>query len=564
MTFLPIVERELRVAARRPGTYRIRFLAALAVIAFGFITLASAPSSLPAHQLGKAIFAMETVIAFAFCLFTGVFLTADCLSVEKREGTLGLLFLTDLNGFDVVLGKLTATSLQSVYGLLAIFPMLGLPLLMGGVSSGEFARALLALFLTLLVSLAVGLGVSAIGRDARHTMALTLGLLVFLTGFWPALAWIQAIFSGRGLVLGKWFLPSPAGALMMAFDSCYRTGRGPGMFWTSIAILSGVCLGMLVAASLLLPRTFREDKPAPLWDAKTSVQRRLRFYGPRRSLGQRAKLERNPFYWLAARDPLARVMAWMAITFLGGLWLCFVSGAFAGPGRRNSEEAFAISFLVAFALHAIFKGIIALEASRRLSEDHHSGALGLLLATPLPPRTILRGQWLALREHFARPILAVLLVNATLFWFTVFPKNPMNMDREFRTMFRTIFLGGALLLLADFRALSWVGMLMALRAKNHARAVLATLGRVLLPPWAGIFFFVMLGVVGRGLSTATVRTIVFLWLLGGAIFSFSMAAGAERRLLNQFRALASRVKTAERKYAPASGDSPPPGSEFLL
>src|SRR5256885_3665459 len=156
MALLPIVERELRVTARRPATYRVRFFAALTVIAFGFVTLASA-SALPAHQVGKTIFALETVIAFAFCLLSGVFLTADCLSVEKREGTLGLLFLTDLNGFDVVLGKLAATSIQSIYGLLAIFPMLGLPLLVGGVSSGEFARVLLALLLVLLFSLAMGL-----------------------------------------------------------------------------------------------------------------------------------------------------------------------------------------------------------------------------------------------------------------------------------------------------------------------------------------------------------------------------------------------------------------------
>src|SRR6266498_1668210 len=215
MTFLPIVERELRVAARRPGTYRVRFLAALAVIAFGFITLASAPSSLPAHQLGKAIFAMETVIAFACCLFSGVFLTADCLSVEKREGTLGLLFLTDLRGFDVVLGKLTATSVQSVYGILAIFPMLGLPLLMGGVSRGEFARVMLALLLALALSLTVGMFLSAIVRDTRQSMAGTFGVLVFLAGVLPALAWLEHVFVGGGTVVGKWFLASPVGALLL-------------------------------------------------------------------------------------------------------------------------------------------------------------------------------------------------------------------------------------------------------------------------------------------------------------------------------------------------------------
>jgi len=82
MSFLPIVDRELRTAARRPGTYRVRSLAALAVMIFGFGTLASAPSSAPLHQVSKTIFALELVIAFGFCLMSGVFLTADCLSVE--------------------------------------------------------------------------------------------------------------------------------------------------------------------------------------------------------------------------------------------------------------------------------------------------------------------------------------------------------------------------------------------------------------------------------------------------------------------------------------------------
>src|SRR5437867_5209213 len=180
MTFLPIVDRELRVAARRPATHRVRVFAAMAVIGFGFVTLASAPSGAPPHQVGKTIFAMETVVAFSFCLLSGVFLTADCLSVEKREGTLGLLFLTDLRGFDVVLGKLAATSVQSVYGILAIFPMLGLPLLMGGVSSGEFARVMLALLLALALSLTVGMFLSAVVRDTRQSMAGTFGILVFL------------------------------------------------------------------------------------------------------------------------------------------------------------------------------------------------------------------------------------------------------------------------------------------------------------------------------------------------------------------------------------------------
>ena len=92
-----------------------------------------------------------------YCLAYGRRSTADCLSQEKREGTLGLLFLTDLKGHDVVLGKLVATSVRGFYGLLAVFPVLAVPLLLGGTTSGEFWRVVLVLMDTFLFSLAIGI-----------------------------------------------------------------------------------------------------------------------------------------------------------------------------------------------------------------------------------------------------------------------------------------------------------------------------------------------------------------------------------------------------------------------
>ena len=45
--------------------------------------------------------------------------------------------LTDLSGYDVVFGKLAATSLRSFCGLLAILPVLAIPLLLGSVTGKE-------------------------------------------------------------------------------------------------------------------------------------------------------------------------------------------------------------------------------------------------------------------------------------------------------------------------------------------------------------------------------------------------------------------------------------------
>src|SRR4029077_3158439 len=119
-------------------------------------------------ELGGSIFMWLSGFAFIYCLMAGARNTADCLSEEKREGTLGLLFLTDLKGYDVVLGKLAATSLNSFYGLLAIFPVLAIPLLLGGVTPGEFWRMALPLFNTLFCSLCAVIRVSSWSGGERQ------------------------------------------------------------------------------------------------------------------------------------------------------------------------------------------------------------------------------------------------------------------------------------------------------------------------------------------------------------------------------------------------------------
>src|SRR5581483_6291516 len=108
MTFLPIVGRELRVAARKRFTYWGRFSAALlALLIFGgmqtifLLSRGGAPFSIGWFQ-----FQVMKWFCFAVASVAGLFLTSDTLSEEKREGTLGLLFLTDLRGYDVVFGKL--------------------------------------------------------------------------------------------------------------------------------------------------------------------------------------------------------------------------------------------------------------------------------------------------------------------------------------------------------------------------------------------------------------------------------------------------------------------------
>ena len=140
MTVLPIVDRELRVAARQRATYWTRLGIASGAIFVGLVVFVLT-SGLAPQQTGRHIFTWLAGSLLGYCLAYGRRATADCLSQEKRDGTLGLLFLTDLKGHDVVLGKLVATSLRGFYGLLAVFPVLAVPLLLGGTTSPFISHA---------------------------------------------------------------------------------------------------------------------------------------------------------------------------------------------------------------------------------------------------------------------------------------------------------------------------------------------------------------------------------------------------------------------------------------
>src|SRR5437016_3445446 len=238
MIFLPIVERELRAASRRRGTYWNRAVAALAaILIFGGALFFEAHQ--PPKELGKDIFNALAGLFLFSSLVAGVRYTADCLSEEKREGTLGLLFLTDLKGYDVVLGKLAARSLHTFYGALAVVPMLGVPMLMGGVTLGEFGRMALVAVNTLFFSVALGIAVSAFCRSAHRAVMMTLLLLFLVTAALPAFGAVLAFRDGLPRPIEAWFLrPSAGRTYYMAWDAVYKTGRRE--FWRSLWLIHGM------------------------------------------------------------------------------------------------------------------------------------------------------------------------------------------------------------------------------------------------------------------------------------------------------------------------------------
>lgn len=551
MNFLPVITRELQVQARQPATHRMRWIGAAVVIGIWMLLMVVGDNASP-PQRAKATFIAISIVCLGFVMLAGVFQTADCLSEERREGTLGLLFLTDLRGYDVVFGKLASTSLHSFYSFLAIVPVLALPLLMGGMTLGEFWRVTLVLVVTLYLSLSVGMFISSLCRDTRAAMVGTFFVMLVLAGLLPVFWWLAALNGGTsGLGFLMW--ANPPYAYQMAFDLTYVTPHGAREFWSCMVTMLSLGTAGLIGASLTLPRIWQETgehtrkAKSP---ARSLFTTRL---GARR--GNQELRSAQPYLWLLARDRRPRKLAFWAFAILLPIWLCFYAAMWSRNGMGQGL-GFGVAMFMAFGMHQVLKCLVAAEASRQLSEDRQSGALELLLVTPLPTADIVAAQASGLWRAFRWAFIALTLVNAAMLWFAA-TSEMFRHNSEGVGMFVLIMLGGIVMLFMDGFALLRVGMWMALTKKRHARAFLATVRRVLLPSWLAVLFFFFLGIAGafRG-GQETVQGFIVIWFVIGGVVDFVVAGTAASNLNDHFREVVS-LGNLEAKLSAAGPRSTP-------
>src|SRR6266705_586924 len=239
MRFLSIAERELRAGARQKRTHRMRWITAAAFFAL-LIWLMWVFDGVRAPQIFHAF----SALTFVYCIVIGTAVTADCLSSEKREGTMGLLFLTNLNGPEIIGGKLCSSALTAAYGLFAIFPLLALQMLIGGITLSHFWRTVLSLADAIGFSVAIGFLASSVCIRQFTAIALATGLALFFSaGLMGALA-ATRVFRGTKPWVDGLAIFSPLYSFIAADG---RRAMGWNRYWWSILAVTGIswiCLGL--------------------------------------------------------------------------------------------------------------------------------------------------------------------------------------------------------------------------------------------------------------------------------------------------------------------------------
>lgn len=398
MTLLPIVTLELRKASKRPMTYWGRFgmalvavcFAAYALILFQFIPVFGRSTSW--------LFSLMLYGGAWYCVFAGLRHSCDCVSREKREGTLGLLFLTDLKGYDVALGKLTASSLVVFFTYMAVFPIMAMSLMMGGVTGSQFWKGVLALMNLLFISHAAGLMASTYSTKAQQSFGRAGGLLFFLIVLTPLLAQWAASYDCWTLSKAVQWI-NPAGPIS---GSSPRPARYDD-YWPALGCSHLVGWCFLAVASWNLPRCWQERAGAQRLRWRERFRQWTYGGGAFRERWRRVRLSKNPVYWLVSRSRTGPFFIW---GFLAAVLAFYVWMRVKLITR--GDELSVSSFFVFLAVDAVLMTWVSSESESHLSQARRDGSLEMLFScTPLKESEVISGQWLGLKRLFLWPVVAV-------------------------------------------------------------------------------------------------------------------------------------------------------------
>ncbi|HEY3860697.1 MAG TPA: ABC transporter permease subunit [Verrucomicrobiae bacterium] len=481
----PVVQRELRATARWPLGPWLRAGGALCGVAV-FCVLADT-----ATQVGMGLELFENIHILLLWLICALVpaLTADCLARERREGTLGLLFMTPLTAPGIVVGKTMAQVLRAVMLWLAMVPILTLPFLNGGVTWADVVVCLVAELCAAMLCLAAGMLASTLTDNRALAFILAFLLMgIFIGG--PAgyrFSELKNPFGssyGPGLWRGGYpnpvfFAASPNGRVIMWNRSMGRPARPPAVVRSVPAFVTPLAVKLTIAAIvLLITLRFAGWRIEKSWQDKIPSKRQQslvrRYCTPLFARWFADHLRRtkewNPIAWLQQYSWKARVSKW-------GLCLLFVLLECAAiDGSQPYHLAATVTFLLAVLAAAYtYAGVNGFLQERR------SGALELILVSPISVKEIIVGRVWGLWKQFLPSVL--LLVASDFAVHTMIPDAGSNwfwvIDVE---------------IIAIYLTLPVFATFCALHVRNLFLAAALTWMALLAAPFAGIMFIGMFAV----------------------------------------------------------------------
>lgn len=489
----PLIERELLQAARKPSTHLFRFaFAALAGIASLLLMLADVA---PGATTGAGLLHVVTLGSFMFSLLSGLIFTADCVSRERREGTLPLLFLSGMGAVEIVLAKWVSNGWRCLTTLLLPLPFMATSLCLGGVEPYQIAGVVLGMFFLASFSLTAGLLVSSLGLSSSVGLLLYAGLLLsglagmatdhLLDGFGPRPDW-ALIFNPAHPLLAAWLGPLRLVPTRLVAESL-----------TSGCLM---LLAMLVMAALSLRVTIRP----PLW-----LERLLP--GSRRNPSISGGMKKKRQLSASAFLPASLRGGWHFTRFALGV------AALAGVLYANRSDEF---FDGKTATMLLVGAHFAMKVSRLWLGvkigwmERNSDGMELLLTTPIAPGQILAAGKRRINGAFRWADCVLVLLHLLYLTFEFLTENITGAGG--------VALASLMVFIMDRRTMVWLGLWEGMSKRGFFRGVMrAWLGASLAPTLITLAGYALLKTAfGSGFPDPNPAVLTSIW-----IASAGLAAG---------------------------------------
>jgi ABC-type transport system involved in multi-copper enzyme maturation permease subunit len=430
MLLLTLIAREMRSAARQPFTYYLRILGVGVLL---LVTTYMIIDGRGETGRGGQVFARlhSTLLTSIWVLVP--LLTADCISRERREHTLSILFLTPLKPRQIVLAKGMAHGLRALTLWLAVLPVMAIPFVIGGVSWMEAILSVMLSFSSICLAMAAGLLASACSRVSMRALVWASCLaFLFFFGFASELGFLVA---GGGMPLpfafGKpVFELDPSlffsfgSSLTLDVGACWQNLFGASLqpwllragyvrpnapLGTNLPLLiNGAILGFscLLGLALLiklaawnLSRVWREEPPSA---QVTRIRKRFftpLYFQPLFARWMRWELNHNPIGWLEQRTWSARLVTWSWFAVIMSIYSSLLSNLGLYQGAFHLIQTY-LAWLLLISM--------AISASRSFHRERETGLLELLLVSPLRESQIIGGRVRGLLAQFM-PAIALLM-----------------------------------------------------------------------------------------------------------------------------------------------------------
>jgi ABC-type transport system involved in multi-copper enzyme maturation permease subunit len=256
----PLLERELRRALRHRRERQIRLWVTVIFAALACLFLLTNAGEIRSGW--GAEFSHLLLLGGMILILQVPSYTAGVFAEERRNQTLGLLFLCGIGGAQLFLSKTLGAALVSFSRLLLLYPFLAIAFLGGGLSTDSFLAITCSLPVTLLFVFSVCVFASVCCREESTALALAVVLAFSLC--LPVPLWLRISPDPINSLANQLLVLSPARATYLAATQL-STGS-MAEFWTA-ALVSLLWSGLLLTAAAFVLERVWQDQPDRLSDS---------------------------------------------------------------------------------------------------------------------------------------------------------------------------------------------------------------------------------------------------------------------------------------------------------